>query len=295
MSFIRRKIDVTFQLGTGGVFGETGYNTVKVSGLKVQAHIDNVLGPGSGMAQIRIYGLTKDLMNQLSALNKASMAIRNNTVILEAGDDEAGMSAVFQGTIMVGQQTLNTAPDVSLLVIAQSAGVGTVQVVQPLSYPGSASVDTIMSQIATNMGLQFENSGVTVQLSTPYFPGSPIEQAQRCAASGNFDYCIDRGTLAIFPKGSSRSTTVPLISPQTGMIGYPDYSTAVWGVEVATIFNPALSIGGKVKIESSLLVANGEWLCFGIQHVLESETPGGQWMTKFRAASSFNDAQGATA
>jgi len=285
VSFLKRKIDITFQLGTGS-FGESGTNTVTCSGLRVHARIDKVFGPGMGEAQLRIEGLTPSLLNQLSSLNQATMAVRKNTVIVSAGDDVNGMATVFQGQVMIGQIMLNTAPDSALMVLAQAGAFAAVQTVPPTSYTGTADAAVVMQNLAHLAGLDFENNGVSMQLSTPYFPGSPLEQIRKCADAGRavFDYVIDDKTLAIFPVGGARGAQIPLISPDTGMIGYPNYSTGVYGIEVTTEFNPLLRPGGKVQVQSSLEVANGTWQVFNLSHELASEDPGGAWFTHFSGA-----------
>lgn len=283
MSFVKRKISVTFQLGEGS-FGESGTNTVTCDGLRVQAHIDKVFGPGMGEAQIRIHGLTPSLLHQLSSLNQTTMATRKNTIIISAGDDVSGMATVFQGQIMIGQIMLNTAPDTALMVLAQAGAFAAVQTVPPSSYPGSADAAVIMSNLAHLAGLNFENNGVSVQLATPYYPGSPLEQIRRCAQAAGIEYVVDDKVLAIFPVGGARGTQIPLISPATGMVGYPNYSTSVYGIELTTLFNPLIRPGGKVQVQSGLEVASGMWQVFNVQHELESEDPGGQWFTRFSGA-----------
>lgn len=284
MTYVRRKIDLTFKLGTGKTFVESGSDTVTVRGHRVQAYVDKVTGPGMGAAQIRIYGLTPSLMNQLSALNNSATAILNNSVTLMAGDDASGMAIVFAGQIRVSEQCLNTAPDTSLLVVAQSGALEAVQIAPPLSYPGSADVAVVMQNIAQVMGKKFENNGVSVQLATPYFPGCSWEQARRCAEHAGIEWVLDGDTLAIWPSSGSRGGRIPLVSSDTGMIGYPNYSTDVYGLEIQTVFNPLLSIGGQVQVKSDLGVACGTWRIFNIRHELDSETPGGQWSTRFSAA-----------
>lgn len=296
MSFVHRKITVIVRLGQGS-FGEDGSNTVTLTGYRVQAHIEKVPGPGQGQAEIRVYGLKPALMAQLSALNSTTMAQRNNVVTLLAGDDETGMALVFQGTIMLGQICLNTQPDASLLLFAQAGGIANVQVAGPASYPGSADVATVLGNIAVVAGWGFENYGVDMKIQTPYLWGSPMDQLRQVgeAGEGVFDYHVDDGpedkrqTLVIWPKGGQRGSLVPLISPATGMVGYPNYSTSVVGLDIKTIFNPHLVIGGPVKVELDsscpITVPVGVWLVWNICHDIESETPNGQWFTNFSASS----------
>lgn len=296
MTFVRRRIDLVFRLGQGS-FGESGTDTVTVSGLRTQVQIEKVAGPGLGAAQIRVYGLTPTLLAQLSALNRATMAERNNLVTVLAGDDVSGMSVAFQGQMKVGQQCLNTAPESSLFVIAQAGGLATVQVTPVVSYPGTSDVAIMLQNIAAVAGWDFENSGVTMQLSTQYLHGDVMRQIRTLAEAGEgvFEYTIDQAskdkkqTLAIWPTGKARGSLIPLISPATGMVGYPNYSTSRIGLDIETIFNPQLLVGGMVQIQVDpscpLTVANGQWQVFNIQHELDSETPGGKWFTRFTASS----------
>jgi hypothetical protein len=80
MAFVRRKINLTLELGTGA-FGESGTNTVTVSGLRVQANIEHAGGVSMGVASVRIHGLTQSLMNQLSSVTRnvdGQVALRFN-------------------------------------------------------------------------------------------------------------------------------------------------------------------------------------------------------------------------
>lgn len=144
---------------------------------------------------------------------------------------------------------------------------------------GQADVATIMKSLADQMGFAFENNGVQVQLSNPYFPGTALAQAKACARAADISMTIDRGTLAIWPKFGFRADPdgPPLISAATGMRGYPRYSSN--GIEVATLFNPRIKPGGQIQVQSQLQMACGTWLVSNATHVLESETPNGQWFT----------------
>lgn len=287
MSFVQRKIDLTFQLGTGN-FGDTGFNTVKVSGLRVQVSIVNAGGASMGMAHVKVYGLPLSLMNQLAQVIRTSsgnIETRWNNLQIEAGDAVAGMSIIFQGQITLAPIDLNGAPDSCLTVIAHAGYFEAVKSAPPSSYPGSANAAIIMQNLATQNSYAFENNGVSVMLATPYFAGSPREQMESCAQAANINWVIDSGTLAIWPKGGSRGGAVPVVSVATGMYGYP--TNWNMGVAVKTIFSPQLQIGKTVQVQSILPFANGQFTMFDVAHELESETPNGQWFTQFHG-SPFN-------
>lgn len=139
-----------------------------------------------------------------------------------------------------------------------------------------------MQNLAIQGGYIFENNGVSVILSTPYFHGSARDQMMACATAGNFNWIIDDNTLAIWPKGKSRGGTVPVISSATGMVGYPTFQSP--GISVRTIFNNQLRYGASVKVESILPFANGTFTMFQLSHELQSETPNGTWFTEIYCA-----------
>ncbi|CAM2143829.1 Phage tail protein [Pararobbsia alpina] len=281
MSFTRKRIDVTISLGTGQ-FGDTGADTVTLTGLRVQAAIAVPGGDAMGVCQARIFGLPISMINQLTTVGPINTAIRaQNSILLAAGDDETGLQTAYAGTIGEAWGELQGAPEVPFNVIGFAGLIAAVKPVGALSFQGSVDAATIMSGLADTMGLTFENNGVSVQLSNPYFPGTALDQVRACARAADILYVIDRNVLAIWPKDGQRGGDVPLISPDTGMIGYPTFSSN--GLGVTSFYNPAIKPGGTIQVKSSLPVACGMWNVFNLNHNIESETPDGAWFTTLSA------------
>lgn len=277
MSFVKRRVEITINLGEGQ-FGENLGSDVTLGGLRTQVLAQNTNGYAQGDLQLRVYGLTMDMMNRLTILGPVTQDRRQNSILVAAGDDGGVMSVIHQGTIAFATAEYNGSPQVAFNVVSMAATLQAVKPVNALSYQGPADVATIMESLATSMGMAFENNGVSVQLSNPYFPGTAVDQLRACARAANVYYTMDRGTLAIWPKTSFRSGDPVVISSQTGMIGYP----AISGdhVIVSVPFNADVAPGKQVDIRDSVLtVANGIWNVYKVTHVLESETPGGQWRT----------------
>ncbi len=277
MTFVKRKIDVTISLGTGQ-FGDIEGPEVTLSGLRANASIVAYNGDAQGQMQLRLYGLPLHMINQLTTIGPIMQERRNNRILVAAGDEGGAMSTVYQGTIDSAFGEFQGAPDVVFNITALAAAIQAVKPVGASSYRGSADVATIMQTLAETMGFAFENNGVSVQLSNPYFPGTALEQVKSCARAGNIYYTIDRGTLAIWPKTAARVGDPVEVSPETGMVGYPGFSGN--GLVLTTLFNPNLALGGQVNVTSSLPVACGVWNIFSIVHELESETPGGSWFSQ---------------
>lgn len=277
MAFARKQISLTIALGTGQ-FGDTGFNTVTLTGLRIKSEIQQFGGDAMPQVQLRVYGLPPSMINQLTAIGPINSAVLfHNSVLIAAGDEGSALTTIYSGTIWQAWGDFNQMPDTALNI----AGVGGLAVsLKPIaasSYPGSADVGTIMQQLATTAGLNFVNNGVSVQLSNPYFPGTALAQIRECADAADINFTIDTGTLQIWPKGGARNGSTTTISTATGMVGYPTFSSN--GVMVTTIFNPSVVIGGLIQIQSSIPAATGQWIATQISHSLESETPDGQWFT----------------
>lgn len=278
MSYARRRIDLKFQLGKGN-FGDSGFDTVDLTGLRVSAHISKAGGVSLSSLDMRVYGMSLSTMNQLSTLGKPLVDGRNNTVTLSAGDDESGMAVVFTGTIQQAWSDMTNAPEGSLTVSAFSGILDALKPLPPSSFKGQADASVIVAGLASQMGYNFENGGVTVQLANPYYPGTGRQQLESVARAGPFNFFIDdtTNTLAIWPIGGVRGAQVPLISPETGLIGYPAHTDQ--GISLTTLYNRAITFGANVQVQSSLTPACGLWTVFKVDHSLESETPGGKWFT----------------
>jgi hypothetical protein len=167
-------------------------------------------------------------------------------------------------------------PDVFLEIQAMTGQLNQLTPVPPTSFKGSVSVATIAAQLAQTMGYAFENNGVTTQLSNPYLAGTALDQLKSLVKAANCDLYLDDTIVAICPLGQPRAmTTIPLISPQSGLMGYPSFTD--YGVIFRCLFNPAILFGGSVSLQSSIPKANGQFTVLCVGHQLESEKPGGAW------------------
>lgn len=280
--YIERRIETTITLGEGN-FGETGKNTVTLRGLRVSANIVQAGDLSMGSLQLRIYGMTLSKMNQLSTLGLRITEVRKNSVLIRAGDDKSGLASVFEGTIHEAWADFQGAPRVVFNLQAAAGLAAAIKPVAPRSYRGAADVVTIMKDLAGMLDYTLENGGVTGVLDNPYFPGTVRDQIAACAEHAHIDFILEdeTQTLAIWPKNGSRGGLIPLISPMTGMVGYPTFTSQ--GISFTTRYNNGLKFGSLLKLESSIKPACGMWKIQTLAHNLESETPNGAWFTSVEA------------
>lgn len=289
-----RKIDVTFQLGTGA-FGGSNPTTFTLRGARVICHVDNVVSPMMGSHLVmKVYGMTLNHMNQCSVAGLLFDG-RQNYVLVEAGDDTAGMATVFKGLIVEAYPSLDSADDAHFFVFANVSAAAQFKPVPPTSYPGSVPASQAIQSAAKTAGFSFQNNGVTAVLSAPYFAGTAWDQIRACVkAAGCFGFLHGpTNTLSIWPKtgptqsssqpsnstsGSGGSSGMITVSPQTGMIGYPKFQLKT--IIVRTLYSAKMvpKPGDTVLIQSQLTAANNAKIVVTkVEFDLASQMPGGPW------------------
>ena len=161
------------------------------------------------------------------------------------------------------------------------------------------------------MGWQVENNGVSVILRSaggggPSFSGTGREQILSAIKQAHIHGWMDSdpnaaNLVAIWPWDGNRNNSPPLISPETGMVGYPVWesnalrvkmlynpniaSAAIGGPGSSTVTGGSLGvmIGGTIQVQSSLPGAvSGIWQVFSVVHELDSNNPDGPWFTTAR-------------
>jgi hypothetical protein len=279
-TYAERVIDLTIQLGQGS-FGESGADKVTFRGLRIFVDIELAL-QASPNALIRVYGLSLDRVNQLSraGLNWEGAL---NTVLVEAGDEGSQLKSIFEGEIITAAPDFNAMPETSLVLTASGGRLARMKPVKPSSFRGSVSAEEAMKKIVQPAGWTLENKGVQAQLDNPYFPGTAWDQLDRAAQAANCLFCLDTLSkkVTILPKTGDTVSDTIAISPDDGMIGYPEFDRNM--IKVRTRFNPELALPKKVEVKSQLKSATGTWNTTSVGHTIESQMPGGPWETHFTA------------
>jgi hypothetical protein len=244
-------------------------------------------------------------MNELSTLGLVYDIVPHNILTIKAGDATSGMPTVYSGTIWGAYGDYSQQPDVPFVFYCNQAGYEAAAPGTTTSFTSPTSIATIMSGLAGQMNFGFENNfdgGSAPVLSSaggggPTYRGSYWLQAFQAAKDAGVQWGIVNGqsgglVLAIWPNGKSRATPNPaLISPATGMIDYPAFTQQ--GIIVKTLFNPLITFGSLVKVQSSLLTGvlasqqaqnpafnvptNSTWAVNKLDLALDSLVPHGEW------------------
>ena len=290
-SLVSRNLTVVFTLGeipgtktTPAIplyFQPGNSKSVELTGRATEATITQAGSYAMSQAEITIYNAPLSIANAVASYGQPLYYMNRNTVALLAGDDQAGMSLAFEGNITEAAVDFTQTPNLAFNVTAATGIDAAMTPVVPLSYKGRVDVVNIIAQIAATMGFAFENDGVSCIISNPYLQGTALNQLQLIARAANINYFLDRGTLAIWPKnvarGSSQGKPPVPVGPDTGLYGYPTYTT--FGCMFRTLYNPMLDYGSAVKVTSSLPPAQGEWIVYNLAHVLSAQVREGDWFS----------------
>ncbi len=257
-------------------FDEAGADQIILQGYRATATCENAGWVQMGELRAEIFGMSQSDMNAITSYPLRITEATRNKIVVYAIDGKQE-SVVFAGNMVKAWPDYSRMPDVCFRIQAQAAYSSALQTVAPRSFKGGGKVADIMRQIATSMGLVFENSGVNVMLSDVYLANTDLEQARDLAKAAGIELNIENNVLSIWPKGSYRNALIPLVSADTGLVGYPSFDGTF--LRFDTLYNPSFITGGLIKVESDNLAAKGQWQILKMAHRLESEKPGGAWFS----------------
>lgn len=281
-SFTKKRLRVTLIMaGANSVFPGTNSNTLVLDNMRVSSKVQAVARLAT-QADIRISGMKQSDMDALTVAWANPPVVLDNLVILEA-DNGNGFIQVFKGTIVEAQPNYSGAPDVSFDLLAVTGYFQKINPAAPRSFPAETSIDIVAAGIVADMGEPWvlEVFAATTLPEGSYFWGTLWDQLASACAAANADFYVFGDTIRITEAGlpATQEPSVKL-TPQSGLIGYPCYERS--GLLVAAIFDPAFTCGTPLDIESSVPSASGRWYPYSLVHVLDAQTPRGQWQSQMR-------------
>ncbi|MEG4669551.1 hypothetical protein UXP85_25190 [Enterobacter cloacae] len=271
MTYKKRTLKFQFTL-KDGAFDESGNNILTIDNIKAEIEIGAYGGISGTTLEARVFGLSIENMALLSYKGIQLNGAKQNMMKVWADD-----RPVFFGSITNCFADLNQMPDAPLIISAFSTGFDQSITAPPFSKEGIASVAEIITTIAASIGYTVVNNGVLAKLENPYFEGNPIAQIQQCAHAAGIEIDFRLGAIYIWPQDGSIDDTIPLISPEHGLIGYPVFSN--YGINFQCLYSDLILRGRKVQIETSLPNGSGIYTVQSAIHHLSTWTEGAPWAT----------------
>ena len=281
----RKVIRITITLNDQDeVFTAQGNNRISSTGLAVSTSLAYGNGAITPTAQITVYGLPMDKMLKLMRVQWNTMQALLNTVRIEVGNEGENLSIAYEGNITQATIDANAAPNIPLIITSQMAMVEKSKVAPPYTVGKDVSIDVadVVEALCIVMGYEFTNDGVEHIITDTTLEGSDLEKIQKLAIICDFDLYVDQKLISICKKGAARTVKIPVISPSTGLIGYP--VPDIKGVAFSCMYDPVIKFGGIVTIQNSAItVCNADWRLYGFTAQLEANIPNGKWQIDAQA------------
>jgi len=279
-SFSIKTIKTSLTLQKGSF--EEGGNTKVVEGLATEVTVLKPGLPQKNSADVKIWGLKRETMEQLTMLNFKPQQSQHNTIKIEAGEKGGALSVIFEGELTEASADFNSSPIIAMSFKAES-GIYPQQIAsKPQTVDGEAQAKDLFSQWANEAGYSFTDEGVTSSVKNSWFGGSPIDKMMKLSRNIDCDLIIDDGEVIILPVDGNRKGNAVLLNKDTGLKGYPTFNQD--GIICECIFNPNLKYGGLIKVESIVPKATGTWKINKLTHNLTAYTPqDGEWKSTIEA------------
>ncbi|MEX9651836.1 baseplate hub protein [Providencia sp. PROV117] len=277
MAFNRKRIRLTLKLnGKDEVFTSDNKNKLSAVGLRISAEVSFGYGSPAPYARVRVYGLPQETMNKLITAKFQQVKTLRTLITIEAAEGEGDFSQVFSGGIFMALPEYSEAPNVSIVIEAISAVFESKLPTPAESYEGSHSVAEIISGICKRIGFSFESNNVNAMVDNPYLTGSDLEKIRWLCVNNDLDLYLGNNSVAIAPKGAPRNIKIAVISPDTGLIGYPVITNI--GATFKCLYDPSIQFGALVRVKGSQIeLCNGEWRVYGLRAQLETEMDSARW------------------
>lgn len=323
-SFTRKQISITFNVALPG----GGTDSLTLDGAhRIRATIKHAgMSLGSELA-LTIEGMSWQDMNRLSFIenrpNATNPTLTNQsstTVTVRAGTYGNALPTVFHGNVFKAYASFNGGSAI-FTVVARTISLLTKTIPPAISYRGPRNVVSILSDICAQAGIILADHGgwgSYATLCNHYGEGTFLDMVKSVIQNVKGTYDIRPIAAAQDERGQSslgtlhvwgpnydgsrepRKAETPLIAPETGMIGYPEYSAT--GLVLNCLFRPDIAFNAPIYVKSSQIPAgwltnanglnqqgqaitarnapwNGTWTPRNITHDISSETLNGPWLT----------------
>ena len=198
-------------------------------------------------ADVRIYNVADATANRIKK--------EFTRIAIHAGY-EGNYGLIFDGTIKQARAGRIDAVDSYIDITAadgdQAYNFSTIA----LSLAAGATPADAVQVFVGAMAKQGITQGYIPELSTNgsergrVFYGMTRDELREWAEVQDALWSIQDGKLTLIPKTSYIPGEVPVISPATGLIGVPEQTQN--GIEMRVLLNPALKIGERVKLDSTV-------------------------------------------
>lgn len=258
-------------------FGPAGGKGIEISSLRISFDISKSETESANTGTISIWNLNQE--HQELAETKDCL------VELFAGYENQPLPCIFKGYVTFGN-TVDDGADRRTDLECVDGRVETRDTFISKSYSGSVPCNNIIDDAASEMGLAVEYAEDVSFSNIPNgysVVGQATDALDKACASSGLQWTIDNGILKVKNKGGKMSSRCFVISPDTGLVGFPrkvilsgDYANddTVYGYEIDYLLNGAIHVSDYLFLDSSKV--SGYFMASEIH--MSGDTHSGDWM-----------------
>ena len=244
--------------------------TLSIEQLRVAFEIDKTINEKPNPAKIQVWNLNRDHINQLLSQDYKKVA-------LSVGYGE--LRQIYAGDI-TKTRIQREGLDFVLTLECSDGHQAYTQSRAKTTLKAGATDKQIVEELQKTMPkVQSGAIDIPNQRKLPrgrVLNGNSRDILTKIARNNKADWSIQDGALIFLPKDKVLNDDAVLISQDTGMINAPEQTDE--GLELTCLLNPALQIGGLVKVESIIEYFNGEYKIVKLAH--SGDGIGGDWRSK---------------
>lgn len=240
-----------------------------------------------GNAKVQVYGVNMDAMNKIARLWLEVLSPSSADVLLIDVWDGSSYVPFFEGVITWTAIDASGAPAVALSIEANDAMIGMNAVTTVYAQDTPVTLQTALAEILEPAGLvaEFSENVPELQVQKIYLQGTPMEQAN--TLMGYFPelaHYVNLRRFIVRPVNGPLGDVPLVLNRHTGLIGYPTYATS--GISFSMLFDARVRLGRALDLQTDFdFVNRTKWVASVLQHNIQPNWPGGQWVTQVAAQS----------
>ena len=210
-------------------------------GLSIEAQIKKTTSPQENTATVVIINLSKETRMALATKT-------DKRLWLEVGTERDGIAQIFTGDIT--KVSISQPPDISTTIVCDTK---THERKQPVSKSfKQIQTKAIATDIAKDLDLSLQFEATNKALLSYSHTGNKINQIENFKKVGGIDVFIDDDTLVVKDLKKAKKNEMVVLHKGSGMLGMPEAKEDD-GIQVTSLYNPNIVIGGAVEIKSELV------------------------------------------
>lgn len=272
----RIKVEVDLMETVGKLLFAT--NSVVFDDFRVDLEIKKVFSPVGPTANIKIYGVSKEHMNQITTIALRDTIEISHKRVRVWVDNGKGYVLLFEGCIVEAIPVYDAVPDCYIQIESSVAAYENAMSPPPNSFPSKQVATSFICQsICASYGVPcYADPELYLDLVSPIQFNQNGLSARMAAACEAYNLeAVRTGTKYEVYKKGRVAKTVWNFTPDN-IDGYPSYANKLIKIKTDDFADIEVLHYFRIK-NSEIPFANGLWYIVMIQYKLQSRTPNGKW------------------